>query len=375
VIGLEINLNKTKKCTSDNICAEYVSRNINFGVDVSRISPNICKAVEANIFDIPQLVVHLNERGVPVESFPLSKILNHCIKDSSKIHSYIRSFWILCLLNEHRDGIKFFKRRLICDYNNFINSDPILSALKNSKEFESLQFTYYSTQIKDVLEKIETKVNLIFKSHIPIYECSLDLIEDNVKANSFKYKTIRESSDVINLSLPGITSQYILAKCYRLINELSQVVMKHDPDYVKPKENQASKPVVMMVSSNKDKTSSNRCLTVKQIQILLDSLNTIYENLTFKEHNVIAKRDKRLFRQTVTSVYNMTSNLYYLPSLIEVSELYVDENQSPRLLALVKNKRKEVNNGFKTFNISYLPFDSSIEALPEGKTSECLNTY
>lgn len=61
-LGVDINLSKSKSCSSDNIVAEYVSRNINRGLDVSRISARLCREAEKNIFMLPTLLNHLQQR-------------------------------------------------------------------------------------------------------------------------------------------------------------------------------------------------------------------------------------------------------------------------------------------------------------------------
>jgi hypothetical protein len=60
---MEISVSKTKYADLKNLCGEFVSRNLNHGQDVSRISANICRAVGKNILDLPQLASHLKERN------------------------------------------------------------------------------------------------------------------------------------------------------------------------------------------------------------------------------------------------------------------------------------------------------------------------
>jgi hypothetical protein len=61
-LDIPINLAKTKTSTDENLCMEYVSRNVNLGKDVSRISARNCQALEKNLLDITSLVLHLHER-------------------------------------------------------------------------------------------------------------------------------------------------------------------------------------------------------------------------------------------------------------------------------------------------------------------------
>lgn len=61
-LDIPINLLKSKQATSENLCMEYVSRNVNFGRDVSRISARTCLAIGGNLLNITGLVLHLSER-------------------------------------------------------------------------------------------------------------------------------------------------------------------------------------------------------------------------------------------------------------------------------------------------------------------------
>jgi len=62
LVGVPINLVKSKEATSENLCAEFVSRNLNFGSDVSRFSLNLSRQVKENLFYLPDLLRHLRER-------------------------------------------------------------------------------------------------------------------------------------------------------------------------------------------------------------------------------------------------------------------------------------------------------------------------
>lgn len=60
--GLLINRSKSKFSTEENLCGEYVSRNLNYGRDVSRISLSLCRNVRKNIFYLNSLFEHIEER-------------------------------------------------------------------------------------------------------------------------------------------------------------------------------------------------------------------------------------------------------------------------------------------------------------------------
>jgi len=62
LLDIPINLAKSKQATSENLCMEYVSRNVNFGSDVSRISARNCAALGENLLDLASLVLHISER-------------------------------------------------------------------------------------------------------------------------------------------------------------------------------------------------------------------------------------------------------------------------------------------------------------------------
>jgi len=61
-IGITINAQKSKHATKENLVAEFVSMNISKGQNVSRISSRLCREVEQNIFMLPILIEHLNQR-------------------------------------------------------------------------------------------------------------------------------------------------------------------------------------------------------------------------------------------------------------------------------------------------------------------------
>jgi len=60
--GIPVNKSKSKFATEANLVGEFVSRNLNFGNDVSRISTSLCAEVEKNIFYLTNLFIHIEER-------------------------------------------------------------------------------------------------------------------------------------------------------------------------------------------------------------------------------------------------------------------------------------------------------------------------
>jgi hypothetical protein len=71
--GIPVNISKSKFATKENLVGEYVSRNLNYGNDVSRISSSICRNVGQNIFYLTNLFIHINER---TEGFPWNSFIN-----------------------------------------------------------------------------------------------------------------------------------------------------------------------------------------------------------------------------------------------------------------------------------------------------------
>jgi hypothetical protein len=157
--GVSINLSKSKSASKRNLCGEFVSRNINFGKDVSRISANICRAVGKNILDLPQLAIHLEERGC-VFTIPLNEIfVNNKIKNNHRMH-LIRSFYILCKLQPDQ-RFRILEKSLSDEFPGYIKSDPVISTL-DLYGVGIIKDTYYSYVIKKLLNSILSKNNKMF---------------------------------------------------------------------------------------------------------------------------------------------------------------------------------------------------------------------
>ena len=134
ILGMEINMSKTKSCTEENQCCEFVSRNYNYGKDVSRISANICRAVKKNFLDLPQLSSHLSERdyGYTIPFKSLMKV--NGIKEKDYI-IYIRTFIILNLLYP-KAGLDLMYRSIHHDFPELVYSDAIISHCKSAEGFK-----------------------------------------------------------------------------------------------------------------------------------------------------------------------------------------------------------------------------------------------
>jgi hypothetical protein len=159
--GVSININKTKKATEGNLCGEFVSRNLNHGTDVSRISANICRAVKNNPLDIPQLAFHLHERNYQ-STIPIRSILEACKVPKKSLLVYIRTFYVLCELHKGQ-GLDLLLKSLNEDFFEEIMSDILISTIKTFG-VSVLKDTFYSYLIKHLLDSISDKMGKIFDS-------------------------------------------------------------------------------------------------------------------------------------------------------------------------------------------------------------------
>lgn len=158
--GLAINLSKTKSATRNNLCGEFVSRNINYGQDVSRISANICRAVDKNIIDLPQLCSHLQERGYQ-STLNVSEILEQNKIKGRHRKFLIRSFLILCHLHPNRT--KLLRLSLMEHCYDEIHKDNILSIIETFG-VKSISDTFNSYQVIKLIAEIGDKCALVFDS-------------------------------------------------------------------------------------------------------------------------------------------------------------------------------------------------------------------
>jgi hypothetical protein len=153
---MDINQAKTKSSTEGNSCGEFVSRNLNYGRDVSRISANICRAVVKNPLDLPQLCYHLNEREFN-NNIPIRKILRSTKCNNLLETKYVKTFYILTMLYPN-SGLNLLKKSLEKDYEELIYSDVLLSCIKTfgHRAFK-VSFLYYSIVL--LYASIQEKLN------------------------------------------------------------------------------------------------------------------------------------------------------------------------------------------------------------------------
>lgn len=156
--GIDINRHKTKDASENNLRGEFVSRSLNNGKDVSRISANICRAVKKNILDLPQLTVHLSEREYN-KVLPLREIFIDCKIKKDRLQSYLRTFYVLCELHP-KSGLQLLKKSLEEEFADDIYSDELIAIVKTFG-VESLKDSFHSYLIKSLLNSISEKLGRI----------------------------------------------------------------------------------------------------------------------------------------------------------------------------------------------------------------------
>lgn len=158
-MGMEISIPKSKSATEDNLCGEFVSRNLNYGVDVSRISPNICRAVQKNLFDLPELIRHLASRA-PETVINLRRLFRDTkVKLNGQHIPYVRAFYALSLMYDGKPGMRLLRYSLINSFLELIESDEFIQFIKvptNLKMFENTYYLYSgSLLLNSIVDKAE----------------------------------------------------------------------------------------------------------------------------------------------------------------------------------------------------------------------------
>lgn len=126
LVGMPINESKSKFASDENLVGEYVSRNINYGEDVSRISLNLCRQVGKNIFYLPDLISHLEERTKSFDICKLIEYLRNRVKKNGKPY-YADHIWSslyksLIVDNIIHDDKVFY--RLLVDLEKSLSGSP-----------------------------------------------------------------------------------------------------------------------------------------------------------------------------------------------------------------------------------------------------------
>jgi len=259
-LGIDISIPKTKEATDKNLCGEFVSRSINFGQDVSRISINICRSVKKNLLDLPELSRHLEERNfqglIPIkEFFDCSRI--------KKLHSnkLIRTLYLISLIYRDRPGMTLLRKSLREDFQEEIYSDLLISVISSEEGLLALKNAYIRYSSKLLLDSIADKTEKIMDATFE-FESSEQLRERSDP--SLWWKT----TDSISLN----TSKMIMSKSFQSHNELYGL--------------------------SPDESDEN----------VFSQLERVEQNMTFKELGVI-HTDKTPWRPTTSRYYNLISKL------------------------------------------------------------------
>jgi hypothetical protein len=204
-LGIDINMSKTKKVTDFNICAELVSRNINNGNEVSRISANICRAVIKNPLDLAQLAHHLYERGCKF-TIPIKGIFEALKYNTPYQLCLVRALYMLCLVHP-REGLELLKTSLEADFEQEIKDDKVLLILNFG--IEALKDTYNMYSVKKLLDSIISKMERIMDATVEFD--SSEILQS--KSLPDVYWEERES-------IGFLTSKYMLAKSWRSLQAM-----------------------------------------------------------------------------------------------------------------------------------------------------------
>jgi len=206
--GISINENKSKHATDNNLCGEFVSRNLNYGKDVSRISPNICRAVGKNILDLPQLSTHLDERNYE-SIIPIKEILD--ILKIKEVHrtNVVATLYLLSLLYD-RPGMELLRKSLVKSVPFEIFSNKIIRHIRTYGIHE-LRDMYYSYSISLLLNSIKTKEMDVFDATFE-FEGGAEL--DAMSRPDIFWK--------VDEGIPLLTSKHIAGKTLGALDEFGR---------------------------------------------------------------------------------------------------------------------------------------------------------
>jgi hypothetical protein len=305
-LGIEINESKTKTATVKNLVGEFVSRNINFGTEVSRISANICRAFEKNPLDLTQLAVHLVERGIDL-ILPLNKLFEKKYRKDDLIRTFYVQSKVLGHLPAYLKASRMILKSLNFHFKDFILSDPVLSSL-SPRNLERLKNGFLVYSISQQLHKIHEKVQVTLDTTQLEYECGVDLVNKNSKEYSFKYDG---STEPLNVR----TSKFILAKTHSVIREIGRINLAP----VRPIMETKPTGLPVIVTTHKGGTQAPPTLDISKLVDILDHLNSIVDGLTFKELGVISEEIP--YRPKTTQIYNLVRSLRVREYHFDISDL------------------------------------------------------
>jgi hypothetical protein len=292
-IGMEISIAKTKTATEENLCGEYVSCNINYGKNVSRISANICRAVKKNIFDLTELCAHLSSRDC-TPLLDLKTIMAICkIKNSGLQLRVIQVFYLICLLYPDRPGINILKNSLKYSFPEVIRKDKFIFMINTTEGLESVKLAFRYYQAEHLLNSISDKLSLIFDA-TDIYDSSKDLLAKGEPSEWWK----------TDENIQMLTSQLILAQSFAAHNTLYGI--------------------------------SNDASAEKALSLLED----VEQSMSFKELGSISKGNEYQWRPLV-------SRLYKFVNLFVLSQDFNQQYSEPH------NGEQSYGNPVLLFNIKY----------------------
>jgi len=153
--GLKINISKSKIATEGNLVGEFVSRNLNYGNDVSRISTNLCKNAEENIFYLTNLFIHINERVPSFDWTSFIKKVYNLSKNSKPL--FPDHIWIS------------YYRALIVD--RIIRKDDSFSQLLIAIEATLPKTLIGSDLIQNLRTRLKIKSEKVLRLSLTLMEC------------------------------------------------------------------------------------------------------------------------------------------------------------------------------------------------------------
>lgn len=187
LLDIPINLKKSKISSKENLLAEYISRNINHGQDVSRISARVCHSFGINLLNITSLYTHILER---CEIFDWELFLQRIFlnpdtsKRRYKDHIIINLWKILIVFNYiYQDGcllgISIKLDKVLRQANMFtIKEQSFLNYFEKSKE-DSLVIMRLAVMERDLRR--------IFEEAVKIDKLFSEKIEDTFSNRTLDY--------------------------------------------------------------------------------------------------------------------------------------------------------------------------------------------
>jgi hypothetical protein len=296
-LNMEVQTRKSKTCRSDNYCAEIVSRNINYGRDVSRISANICRSLMKNVLNLPTLMQHLEERGYskPVDLNVLFKLCRVRDKDREYL---IRTLYLVSVIGNlpmmtDRHGC-LLKDSILFSFGDFIASDNLLTYLRGSNNFLHTKHIFYVYCACKYIESINEKIGNVFDACSEFDSSDLLLAEKEPEALWKRHE----------YSIEYLTSTIMLAESFANFNEMY-----------------AAKDLF-------------------EYEQVLELLEGTERRITFKKLGIISNSEKSFPRQRTTKLFNFVKSLSIVKENLPILDDLISTNDplspEPILTFLVK---------------------------------------